>query len=156
MSQSTNLIAQHKKANFDYHLHERFEAGVVLQGWEVKGLRGGKAQLTDAHALVKNGEIWLLNSRIQAPKFAASHLLYEESRSRKLLLSRKQIDRLEGLINRQGFTLIPTKLYWKDGGRFVKCEIALASGKKTVDKRETIKEREWQREQQRLQKHSFR
>ena len=147
-----SLIAKNKKAYFDYHIHEHFETGIVLQGWEVKGLRLGKGQLTDAHALLKNGEIWLFNARIQAPKYASAHILYEETRTRKLLMTRRQIDRLEGLINRQGYTLIPTKLYWAQNGRIVKCELAVASGKKAVDKRATIKEREWQREKHRTLK----
>lgn len=151
-----SLIAKNKKANFEYHIHEHIETGIVLEGWEVKGLREGKGQLVDAHAIVRKGEIWLLNARIQAPKFAVSYLLYEESRTRKLLLNRKQIDRLEGLINRQGYTLIPMKLYWKDKGRLVKCDLAVASGKKTADKRATIKEREWQREKQRTLKTNYR
>ena len=151
-----SLIAKNKKANFEYHIHEHIETGIVLQGWEVKGLRLGKGQLVDAHAIIRKGEIWLLNARIQAPKFASTHILYEETRTRKLLLNRRQIDKLEGLINRQGYTLIPTKLYWKDNGRLVKCELAVASGKKTADKRATIKEREWQREKERTLKMSHR
>jgi SsrA-binding protein len=151
-----SLIAKNKKAGFEYHIHEHIEVGLVLQGWEVKGLRLGKGQLTDAHAIIRKGEIWLLNARIQPPTFAVSYLLYEETRTRKLLLNRRQIDRLEGLVNRQGYTLIPLKLYWKDGGRIVKCELAVASGKKTADKRATIKEREWQREKQRTLKNDHR
>jgi SsrA-binding protein len=139
-----------------YHIHEPIETGIVLQGWEVKGLRLGKAQLVDAHAILRQGEVWLFNARIQAPKYASTHILYEESRTRKLLLSRRQIDRLEGVIKRQGYTLIPTKLYWTKNGRFVKCELALASGKKNVDKRASIKEREWKREKDRTLKNNLR
>ena len=146
------LIAKNKKAFFEYTIHEHIEVGIVLEGWEVKGLRLGKGQITEAHAILRKGEIWLLGSRIQAPKFAVAYKLYDETRTRKLLLKRKQIDKLEGLINRQGYTLIPLKLYWKGKGHLVKCELALATGKKNADKRATIKEREWAREKQRTLK----
>ena len=143
-------IALNKKARFDYHLHERFEAGLVLTGWEVKSLRAGKAQLTDTYVLLKDGEAFLLGSNITPMNSASTHVVTDAQRTRKLLLHKKEIARLIGATQQKGQTCIPMAIYWK--GNKVKCEIALATGKKDHDKRAAIKDREWDRDKQRLMK----
>ena len=143
-------IALNRKARFDYLLHERFEAGLVLTGWEVKALRAGKAQLTDTYVLLKDGEAFLLGSNITPLNTASTHVNADPKRTRKLLLHRKEIARLIGATQQKGQTCIPMALFWK--GKMVKCEIALATGKKEHDKRATIKEREWKLDKQRLMK----
>lgn len=146
----SNTIALNKKAKFEYHLHERFEAGIELQGWEVKSLRAGKAQLTDTYVLLKNGEAFLLGCNITPLNTASTHNVADPQRTRKLLLHKKEIARLIGATKQKGQTCIPIALYWK--GVNVKCEIALATGKKTHDKRRSIKEREWKRDKERAMK----
>ncbi len=146
------LIAQNKRAYFDYHIDEQIEAGIVLEGWEVKALRLGYGQLTDAYALIRHQEIFLLNAKIQPPQFSAAHISCEPGRTRKLLLKKKEILKLQGATQRQGHTLIPLKLYWTDSQRYVKCLIGVAKGKTLVDKRVSIAEKEWSREKQRLAK----
>ncbi|MAI41175.1 MAG: SsrA-binding protein SmpB [Candidatus Azotimanducaceae bacterium] len=143
-------IAQNKKARFEYSLHETFEAGVELAGWEVKALRDGKAQLTDTYALLKNGEAFLLGCNITPLKTASTHVLADPKRTRKLLLHKKELAKLIGATKVKGQTCIPLALYWK--GNRVKCEIALATGKKSHDKRASIKEREWKIDKQRTMK----
>ena len=143
-------IALNRKARFEYLLHERFEAGLVLTGWEVKALRAGKAQLTDTYVLLKDGEAFLLGSNITPLNTASTHVNADPKRTRKLLLHRKEIARLIGATQQKGQTCIPLALFWK--GKRVKCEIALATGKKEHDKRATIKEREWKLDKQRLMK----
>ncbi len=143
-------IALNRKARFEYLLHERFEAGLVLTGWEVKSLRAGKAQLTDTYVLLKDGEAFLLGSNITPLNTASTHVNADPKRTRKLLLHRKEIARLIGATQQKGQTCIPLALFWK--GNKVKCEIALATGKKEHDKRATIKEREWKLDKQRLMK----
>lgn len=143
-------IALNKKAKFEYHLHERFEAGLELQGWEVKSLRAGKAQLTDTYVLLKDGEAFLLGCNITPLNTASTHNVVDPQRTRKLLLHKSEIARLIGATQQKGHTCIPVALFWK--GNRVKCEIALASGKKEHDKRATIKEREWKRDKARLNK----
>ena len=143
-------IALNRKARFDYQLHERFEAGLVLTGWEVKALRAGKAQLTDTYVLLKDGEAFLLGSNITPLNTASTHVNADPKRTRKLLLHRKEIARLIGATQQKGQTCIPMALFWK--GKRVKCEIALATGKKEHDKRAAIKEREWKLDKQRLMK----
>jgi SsrA-binding protein len=147
---SPGTIALNKKAKFNYHLHEKFEAGIVLLGWEVKSLRAGKCQLTDTFILLRNSEAFLLACNISPLQSASSHVIAEPQRTRKLLLHRKQIAKLIGATQQKGYTCIPVAIYWKDNK--VKVEIALASGKKEHDKRITIKEREWKRDQQRAVK----
>ena len=147
-----NTIAQNKKARFDYHLEDRFEAGIALQGWEVKSLRAGKAQLTDSYVLLKNGEAWLLGALITPLQTTSTHFVIDPQRTRKLLLSRKQINQLIGSVQQKGYTCVCLSLYWK--GHLVKAEIALAKGKQLHDKRETEKERDWNREKQRIVRHS--
>ncbi|MBI2346391.1 MAG: SsrA-binding protein SmpB [Deltaproteobacteria bacterium] len=138
-----SVITTNRKAGFNYELLERFEAGLALTGSEVKSLRNGRANLTDAYALIKGNELWLINCHISeyAP---AAFMNHPPRRTRKLLLHRQQIERMTGQLQQKGLTLIPTKLYWKKGR--AKCELALARGKKLFDKRETIKQRETQRE----------
>ncbi|KTD52135.1 SsrA-binding protein [Legionella quinlivanii] len=143
-------IALNKKARFDYFIENEYEAGIVLQGWEVKSLRAGKINLSDAHVIVKYGEAFLLGAQIQPLPTAAAHLQPDPTRTRKLLLNRQELNQLIGSVERQGYTLIPLSLYWKKNR--VKMKLALAKGKKTHDKRDSIKERDWQRERARLMK----
>lgn len=140
-------IALNKRARHEYHIDERFEAGVALLGWEVKSLRAGKGQITEAYAIVKDGEIFLFGSQIMPLLSASTHVVPEARRTRKLLLKRVEIDRLVGAIERKGYTLVPTALYWKNNR--VKCELGLAKGKQDHDKRDAEKDRDWNREKQR-------
>ena len=137
-------IALNKKARRDYFIDERLEAGLCLQGWEVKSLRAGKIQIIDSYILLKNSEAYLFGALISPLPTAARHIEADPQRSRKLLLHRVELNRLIGAVERKGFALIPTALYWK-GGR-AKLEIGIARGKKTHDKRETEKQRDWQRQ----------
>ena len=148
--QPNATIVVNKKARFDYALEDEFEAGLVLLGWEVKSLRAGKVNLSDAHVILKRQEAWLLGAQIQPLSTASAHSLPDASRTRKLLLSRRELSRLVGLIERQGYTLIPLALYWKRNT--IKVKIALAKGKKMHDKRETQKNRDWDRDRSRLLK----
>ncbi|MBA2652806.1 MAG: SsrA-binding protein SmpB [Tatlockia sp.] len=143
-------IAQNKKAQFEYYLEDQFEAGLVLEGWEVKSLRAGKINLSDSHVIIKYGEAFLLGAQIQPLQTAAVHLTPDPNRTRKLLLNRKELNQLIGSVERQGYTLVPLSLYWKNNR--VKIKIALAKGKKTHDKRATIKDRDWQRDKSRILK----
>lgn len=136
-------IARNKRARFDYHFLETFEAGIVLGGTEVKSLRSGKASIADAYGIVRDGEVYLLNAHIQ-PYESRGYANHEPTRSRKLLLHRKEIRRLIGAVERQGLTLIPLELYFKKG--VAKVAMALAKGKKLHDKRETEKQRDAERE----------
>ena len=136
-------IARNKRARFDYHLLERFEAGLVLKGTEVKSLRDGKANITDAYGIVRDGEVFLLNAHIQ-PYARGGYVNHEPTQTRKLLLHRREIRRLIGAVERQGLTLIPLELYFKKG--VAKVALALAKGKKLHDKRDTEKERDAERE----------
>ena len=149
-----NTIAQNKKARFDYQLMEKFEAGVALQGWEVKSLRAGKGQLTDSYVLFKDGEAWLLGAQIQPLQSASTHFVNDPTRTRKLLLKRKEIAKLRQATEQKGYTVVATALYWKQ--HLVKCQIALGKGKQLHDKRQTEKERDWSREKQRVMSHSHR
>lgn len=147
---SPGTIARNKKARFEYELHERFEAGIVLEGWEVKSLRAGKGQLTDTYVLLKDGEAFLLGVNIIPLNTASSHVVADPQRTRKLLLHSKEIARLIGATQQKGQTCIPLAIFWK--GNKIKCEIALATGKKSHDKRASIKEREWSRDKARVMK----
>jgi len=146
----SSTIALNKKAKHDYFIESRLEAGVALQGWEVKSLRAGKAQMVDSFVFIKEGEAWISNLLITPLQTASTHIHPEPTRVRKLLLHRHEIDRVMGAVDRKGFTLIALALYWKNGN--VKIEIGLAKGKKQHDKRATEKERDWNREKQRLLK----
>ncbi len=140
-------IALNKRARHDYHIDERFEAGIALQGWEVKSLRAGRAQIAEAYAIVKGGEIFLFGATITPLLSASTHVVADDRRTRKLLLHRKEITHLLGAVERKGYTLVPTAMYWKQNR--VKLEIGLARGKKDHDKRASEKERDWNREKQR-------
>ncbi|CEK12079.1 SsrA-binding protein SmpB [Legionella hackeliae] len=148
--QSSATIVTNKKAHFEYFIENEYEAGLALEGWEVKSLRAGKINLSDAHVIVKYGEAFLLGAQIQPLPTASAHLFPDPTRTRKLLLNRKELNQLIGSVERQGYTLIPLSLYWKHNR--VKMKLALAKGKKSHDKRETIKDRDWTRERARLLK----
>jgi SsrA-binding protein len=143
-------IADNKKAAFNYFFEERFEAGMVLEGWEVKAAREGKAQLTDGYVVIRNGELFLIGCLINPLKTASTHVNPEAARTKKLLMHKDEIRRLIGKVEQKGYTLVPIQMYWKAGK--VKCEIALAKGKAEHDKRDTIKERESKREVERAMK----
>jgi SsrA-binding protein len=147
---SATRIAENKKAAFNYFFEERFEAGMVLQGWEVKALREGKVQLTDGYVVVKQGELFLIGCRIDPLRTASTHVNPEAHRTRKLLLHKDEIKRLIGKVEQKGYTMVPINLHWKAGK--VKCEMALAKGKAEHDKRDTIKDREGKREVERAMK----
>ena len=152
---STNpVIAQNKKAAFNYFFEERFEAGMVLEGWEVKALRAGKAQLTDGYVVIRNGELFVIGCQINPLGTASTHVQADSARTKKLLMKKDEIQRLIGKVEQKGYTLVPINLHWKNGR--VKCEIALAKGKATHDKRDTIKEREGKREVERALKQHHR
>jgi SsrA-binding protein len=144
-------IAQNKKARFDYFIEDRLEAGLALQGWEVKSMRAGKAQLTDSYVILREGEAWLLGSHVSPLNTVSTHFVAEPKRIRKLLLNRREIDRLTGLVERKGYTLIALELYWSKNR--VKVAVGLAKGKKQHDKRDTEKDRDWQRDRARALKH---
>ena len=147
-------IADNKKALFNYHIEERFEAGMVLEGWEVKSLRMGKVQLTDGYVVIRGGELFLIGCQINPLHTASTHVNPDNVRTKKLLLNKEEIRRLIGKVEQKGFTLVPLNLHWKNGK--VKCEVALAKGKAEHDKRDTIKDREGKREVQRAMKHRTR
>ena len=141
-------IVDNKKAYHDYFIEEKFEAGVAFQGWEVKAVRAGRAQIKEAYVVVKGGEIVLIGSHITPLVSASTHVTADATRTRKLLLHRKEINRLVGQVERAGYTLVPLNLHFSKGR--IKLDIGLAKGKKQYDKRAAVKEREWNREQQRL------
>lgn len=151
MSSTSSLIADNRRARFDYHLEEHHEAGMVLEGWEVKAIRSGQVQLTDGYVVIKGGELFLIGCRINALRTASTHVHPEADRTKKLLLHKAEIRRLIGKVEQRGYTLVPLNLHFK-GGR-VKAEIALAKGKAQHDKRDAIKEREGKREVERALKH---
>lgn len=145
---SSSTLAVNRRARHEYHIEETIEAGVVLAGWEVKSLRAGKGQLTDTYILIKNEEAWLLGSHITPLISASTHVVADPTRTRKLLLHRKEIARLLGQINQKGFTCVPLSLYWK--GNKIKCKLALVKGKQLHDKRATDKKRDWERQKSRI------
>ena len=140
-------IALNRSARHEYHLESRFEAGIALQGWELKSIRAGRLNMGDAYALVRSGEIFLFGAQITPLSQASTHVVADDRRTRKLLLHRHEIDKLIGKVERDGYTLIPTACYWK--GNKVKLELALAKGKQSHDKRQASKDRDWQREKER-------
>ena len=146
----SNTIALNKKSRHDYILGERYEAGLVLEGWEVKSLRAGRIQLRDSYVIVKDNEAWLLGALITPLPTASTHIQPDPTRTRKLLLHREQLNKLIGAVERKGYALIPTAMYWIRGR--AKLEIALAKGKQAHDKRASEKDRDWSREKQRLLK----
>jgi len=147
---SDNTIAQNKKARFDYHIQDKFEAGVSLLGWEVKSLRQGKVQLVDSYVLLKNGEAFLLGTQISPLPSASTHFVTDPTRTRKLLLNKKELARLRAATEQKGYTCVCTALYWK--GHLVKAQIGLAKGKQDHDKRSVEKQREWNRDKARIMK----
>lgn len=160
MSKKTNktneggTIALNRKARHEYFLQDRFEGGMALQGWEIKSIRQGKANLTDSYVILKNGEAFLFGAVITPLNSASSHVICDPERSRKLLLNKRELNKLVGAVERDGFTLIATAMYWK--GPWVKLEFYLAKGKREFDKRDDIKDRDWSREKERMMKHSKR
>lgn len=143
-------IADNKKAAYNYFFEERFETGIVLEGWEVKSLREGKVQLTDGYVVIRNGELFIIGLQINPLGTASTHIHPDKLRTRKLLMHKGEILRLMGKVEQKGYTLVPLNLHWKAGR--VKCEIALAKGKADHDKRDTIREREGKREVERALK----
>lgn len=148
----SSTIALNKKARHDFSIEDRFEAGLALQGWEVKSLRAGKIQLVDSYVIIKNGEAWLLGCLINPLLAASTHIHPEATRTRKLLLHRDELNKLIGAVERKGYTVVPLAMYWKHG--LAKLEIGLAKGKKEHDKRATEKDRDWAREKQRILRRS--
>ncbi len=144
-------IAENRRARYEYSIEEQFEAGMVLEGWEVKAIRAGQVQLTDGYVLIKGGELFLIGCRINPLREASTHIHPEADRTKKLLMKKEQIRRLVGKVEQKGFTLVPLNLHFKGG--IVKAEIALAKGKAEHDKRNTEKQRDWDREKGRLMRH---
>jgi SsrA-binding protein len=145
-------IVQNKKAFHDYFIEERYEAGIALEGWEVKAIREGRAQLKEAYVIVSGGELYLLGAHVSPLPTASTHVQPDPTRTRKLLMKAGEINRLIGAVERAGYTLVPLDLHYTRGR--VKLEVGLAKGKKQHDKRATERDREWQREQQRLLRHT--
>lgn len=144
-------IALNRQVKHDYFIEDRFEAGISLQGWEVKSLRAKKLQIQESYVFVKNGEVWLSGAHITPLNTASTHVSPDPTRIRKLLLHKNEIDRLIGAVERKGYTLVPISMYWKNS--LAKLEIGLAKGKKQHDKRATEKDRDWKREKQRILRH---
>ncbi|MCM8855666.1 MAG: SsrA-binding protein SmpB [Candidatus Thiodiazotropha sp.] len=151
-SQGGATIALNKKAKHDFFIEDRYEAGLALQGWEVKSLREGRVQIKESYVTIKDNEAFLFGAHIVPLSTASSHIHPDPTRTRKLLLHRSELSKLIGLVERKGYTLVPTALYWKKG--MAKLEIGIAKGKKMHDKRATDKDRDWKREKERLFKHS--
>ncbi len=148
-----SAIAENRRARFDYHVEERHEAGIVLQGWEVKAIRTGQVQLTDGYVVIRHGELFLIGLRVNPLRTASTHVHPEPDRTRKLLMHKDEIRRLVGKVEQKGFTLVPLNLHFKGG--HIKVEIALAKGKAQHDKRETEKKRDWEKERGRLMRHKI-
>ncbi|ASJ72458.1 SsrA-binding protein SmpB [Granulosicoccus antarcticus] len=142
------LIARNKRATYDYKIDEKFEAGLALQGWEVKSLREGRVQLVDAYVQLFRGEAWMYGCNINPLNSASTHYVAENQRRRKLLLHRRELSRLTGAVERKGYTIVAMSMYWKNGK--VKIEIGIGKGKKEFDKRASIKDRDWQRDKARV------
>jgi len=146
-----NVIAVNRKARHDYFIEETFEAGLVLEGWEVKSLRAGNVQLTESYVYIRGGEAWLFGAHFSPLKTISTHVKPDPTRNRKLLLHRQELDRLIGAVERKGFALIPLDLHWHKGR--AKLKIGMAKGKKQHDKRAANKDRDWQRQKERILKH---
>ncbi len=145
---NSGTIALNKRARYEYHLEDRFEAGLALQGWELKAIRAGRANIGESYAVIRNGELFLFGAQITPLIQASTHVIADPLRTRKLLLHRAEIDTLVGRVQRDGYTVVPTALYWK--GNKIKAEIALAKGKQHHDKRDTERDRDWARDKQRV------
>lgn len=143
-----SVIARNKRATYDYKIDEKFEAGLVLQGWEVKSLREGRVQLVDGYVQIFRGEAYLYGANINPLNSTSTHYVAENTRRRKLLLNRRELSRLIGAVERKGYTIVAMSMYWKNGK--VKIEIGIGKGKKEFDKRATIKDRDWQRDKARV------
>ncbi|MGZ5027646.1 MAG: SsrA-binding protein SmpB [Methylobacter sp.] len=148
--QQNATIAVNRQANFEYTIEEKFEAGMVLEGWEVKSLRDGRVQLKESYVVIKRGEAWLSGAHISPLLSASTHVNPDSIRAKKLLLNRHELNKLIGAVERKGYTLIPLSMYWKNGR--AKLEIGLAKGKQLHDKRAASKDRDWQREKARIMK----
>lgn len=148
---SENVIAVNKKARHDYFIIEQIEAGLALEGWEAKSLRAKSIQLKESYVLIKGMEAWLLGAHISPLPTTSTHKAANPTRTRKLLLHKNEIAKLVGAVERKGFTIVPLSMYWKKG--IAKLEVAIARGKQKQDKRATLKERDWQRDKQRILKH---
>lgn len=146
-----NVIAANRKARHDYFIEATFEAGLVLEGWEVKSLRAGSAQITESYVYIRNGEAWLIGAHFSPLKTTSTHINAQPTRSRKLLLHRQELDRLIGAVERKGMALVPLDLHWHKGR--AKLTIGVAKGKKQHDKRASDKDRDWQRQKARILKH---
>ncbi len=146
------VIAENRRARHDYHIEDRIEAGLVLEGWEVKSLRAGNAQLAEAYVHIRNGEAWLVGAHVSPLKTVSTHIKADPTRTRKLLLGRGELDRLTGQVERKGYALVPLDLHWSKGR--AKLDVGLAKGKKQHDKRAAKKDQDWQRQKARLLKHS--
>jgi SsrA-binding protein len=144
------LIAENRKARFEYFIEERYEAGLVLQGWEVKAMRAGRAQLAEAYVYLRGGEAFMIGAHISPLPSTSSHVVADPVRTRKLLLRHSELSGLVGAVERKGYTLVPLELYWKDGR--AKLQVGLAKGKKQHDKRAADKDRDWQRDKSRIMK----
>ncbi|MDX1706768.1 SsrA-binding protein SmpB [Pseudidiomarina sp.] len=151
---NSGTIALNKKARHEYFLEDKFEAGIALQGWEVKSIRAGKVNISDTYVIIRNGEAYLLGAQIQPLLAASSHVVCDPERSRKLLLKQRELDKLIGASEREGYSIVATAMYWKR--HLVKLEIYLAKGKKSHDKRDTVKQRDWERQKSRILKHDVR
>lgn len=147
----SSTIAENRKARHEYHFEEEYEAGLVLQGWEVKSLRDNRVSIAESYITIRKGEAWLIGAHVNPLLSASTHIQPDPTRSRKLLLHRQEIRKLIGQVKQKGYTLIPSRLYWKKG--IAKLNVALAKGKKQFDKREDSKQRDWDRQKQRLMKH---
>lgn len=146
------VIAVNRRARFEYFIEERYEAGLVLKGWEVKSLRAGRAQIAEAYVVLKNREAWLIGAHLTPLRQTSTHEIADSTRTRKLLLHERELAMLIGKVERAGYTLIPLDLHWEKGR--AKLEVGLAKGKKEHDKRDTEKERDWQREKGRIMRHN--
>ncbi len=149
---SQNTIAINRKARFDFFIEERFEAGIVLEGWEVKSLRAGKGNIADSYVLMKDGEAWLIGAHFIPLLTASTHIHPDPTRTRKLLLNQRELATLFNAVNKKGFTVVALSLYWKNNR--VKVNIGIGRGKQKHDKRETEKDRQWNRDKARIMKHS--
>lgn len=147
-----NTLAQNRKARHDFIIEKNFDAGLVLEGWEVKSLRAGRGQLSEAYVIIRQGEAWLLNAHISPLETVSTHITPNPTRTRKLLLSAKELDQLIGAVQQKGYTIVPLRIF--AGKRYIKCEIALAKGKKQHDKRQSDKDRSWEKTQRKIMKNN--
>ena len=152
-TKNNNIIVKNKNASRNYHLSDKFQAGLVLEGWEVKGLRNGKVDVKDSYVTLKNNEAWVIGLKIDPPASLKNDQV-DLNRSRKLLLNKKEISKILEAISQQGLTCVLTSIYWKENK--IKCDIAIGRGKKTYDQRQDVKQRDWNREKQRILKNSNR